>query len=95
MIASIVGVLAFLTLSAAHRQTPIIAGPHQELWYNGFSGEDGSQADSVFSGIATFARLPYFPCLMREDERYDIAFLGRSRYLVLHSALGTNDPPTT
>ena len=34
------------------------------------------QADSVFSGISTFGRLPYFPCLASEDERYDIAFMG-------------------
>jgi hypothetical protein len=34
------------------------------------------QADSVFSGISTFGRLPYFPCLSSEDESYDIAFLG-------------------
>ena len=34
------------------------------------------QADSVFSGISTFGRLPYFPCLASENERYDIAFMG-------------------
>lgn len=93
MIASIVSILAFSTLIEAHRQTPIIAGPHQELWYNGFSGDDGTQADAVFSGIATFARLPYFPCLAREDEKYDIAFLGRSSYLALHPELDANYPP--
>lgn len=53
------------------------AGPHQGLWYNSLSGEGGKQADSVFSGISTFGRLPYFPCLSSEDERYDIAFMGR------------------
>jgi hypothetical protein len=37
------------------------------------------QADSVFSGISTFGRLPYFPCLASDDEKFDIAFLG-SRY---------------
>lgn len=35
-----------------------------------------AQADSVFSGISTFGRLPFFPCLASEDEKYDIAFLG-------------------
>lgn len=34
------------------------------------------QADSVFSGISTFGRLPYFPCLASKDETYDIAFIG-------------------
>lgn len=34
------------------------------------------QADSVFSGISTFGRLPYFPCLASDDEKYDIAFIG-------------------
>jgi agmatinase len=34
------------------------------------------QADSVFSGISTFGRLPYFPCLASDEEKYDIAFLG-------------------
>ncbi|KAK3172294.1 hypothetical protein OEA41_005615 [Lepraria neglecta] len=39
-------------------------------------GDGGTQADSVFSGISTFGRLPYWPCLASEDEKYDIAFLG-------------------
>jgi hypothetical protein len=34
------------------------------------------KADSVFSGISTFGRLPYFPCLSSDAEKYDIAFLG-------------------
>lgn len=34
------------------------------------------QADSVFSGISTFGRLPYSPCLSSLDEKYDIAFIG-------------------
>jgi len=37
------------------------------------------QADSVFSGISTFGRLPYFPCLASDEEKYDIAFLGMMR----------------
>lgn len=37
---------------------------------------DIRKADSVFSGISTFARLPYWPCLASDDEKYDIAFLG-------------------
>ena len=35
-----------------------------------------SQADSVFSGISTFGRLPYLPCLSHKDITYDIAFIG-------------------
>ena len=37
---------------------------------------DSNQADSVFSGISTFGRLPYWPCLASNDEKYDIAFIG-------------------
>jgi agmatinase len=35
------------------------------------------QADSVFSGISTFGRLPYQPCLQNPDAIYDIAFIGK------------------
>jgi len=52
-------------------------GPHRErLWYNTLPGDGGTQADSVFSGISTFGRLPYFPCLASDEESFDIAFLG-------------------
>jgi hypothetical protein len=34
------------------------------------------KADSVFSGISTFGRLPYYPCLASNDVKYDIAFIG-------------------
>lgn len=40
-----------------------------------------SKADSVFSGISTFGRLPYFPCLASDEEKYDIAFIGKSGVL--------------
>lgn len=36
-----------------------------------------TQADSVFSGISTFGRLPYFPCLASNEEQFDIAFMGK------------------
>jgi len=39
------------------------------------------KADSVFSGISTFGRLPYFPCLASDEEKYDIAFIGAFRSL--------------
>lgn len=35
-----------------------------------------AQADSVFSGISTFGRINYSPCLSTDDVKYDIAFLG-------------------
>jgi agmatinase len=58
----------------SHEQTPI--GPLQSLWYNTLPGDGGTQADSVFSGISTFGRLPYLPCLASKDIDYDIAFIG-------------------
>ncbi|KAJ5745325.1 agmatinase 1 [Penicillium odoratum] len=81
MFKSIVGLLALPILSAAHGdhgQTPM-AGPHKQLedfWHNTLPGDGGTQADSVFSGITTFGRLPYSPCLSTDDVKYDIAFLG-------------------
>jgi hypothetical protein len=48
---------------------------------------DTRQADSVFSGISTFGRLPYYPCLASDDVKYDIAFIGTS------SPSYTNCPP--
>jgi len=35
------------------------------------------QADSVFSGISTFGRLQYHPCLTSDAVKYDIAFIGK------------------
>ena len=35
------------------------------------------QADSVFSGISTFGRLDYHPCLASDAVKYDIAFIGK------------------
>lgn len=40
--------------------------------------DDHGKADSVFSGISTFGRLPYAPCLSAENVKYDIAFIGAS-----------------
>ncbi|SPN99077.1 agmatinase [Cephalotrichum gorgonifer] len=58
-----------------HDQTPM-AGALESVWYNTLPGDGGTQADSVFSGITTFARLPYFPCLASKAEKYDIAIMG-------------------
>lgn len=60
---------------AGHSQKAM-SGPHQSLWYNSMPGDGETQADSVFSGITTFARLPYQPCLRNPDVEYDIAFIG-------------------
>ncbi|KAF1851731.1 Arginase/deacetylase [Cucurbitaria berberidis CBS 394.84] len=57
-----------------HDQEPL-AGPHEGLWYNTLPGDGGKQADSIFSGISTFGRLKYHPCLS-SDVKYDIAFIG-------------------
>ncbi|KAL6233363.1 hypothetical protein BDW75DRAFT_252075 [Aspergillus navahoensis] len=69
--------LSLSAVASAHgnHQTPLM-GPLQKLWYNTLPGDGGTQADSVFSGISTFGRLPYFPCLASEEERFDIAFIG-------------------
>jgi agmatinase len=37
-----------------------------------------SQADSIFSGISTFGRLPYHPCLKSKVD-FDIAFIGKKQ----------------
>ncbi|KAF2498027.1 Arginase/deacetylase [Lophium mytilinum] len=71
---------AFAAVVAAHGdhehdQTPI-EGPLNGLWYNSLPGDGGTQADSVFSGISTFGRLQYHPCLASDKYQYDIAFIG-------------------
>ncbi|KAI1085245.1 Arginase/deacetylase [Whalleya microplaca] len=61
---------------AGHDDQKSLSGPHQSLWYNTLPGDGGTQADSVFSGISTFGRLPYQPCLSNQDVEYDLAFIG-------------------
>ncbi|KAK6599750.1 arginase [Botrytis cinerea] len=79
MLTNILTVAALCASALAHaeheHQVPI-AGPHKSLWYNTLPGDGGTQADSVFSGISTFGRLPYSPCLATDDVKYDIAFIG-------------------
>lgn len=42
-----------------------------------YPGDNSVTADSIFSGITTFARLPWVQCLGKEkNEDFDIAFLG-------------------
>lgn len=48
--------------------------PYQATYY---PGDNGVTADSVFSGITTFAKLPWVQCLGKDkDEAFDIAFIG-------------------
>ncbi|KAK9415371.1 putative Agmatinase 1 [Seiridium cardinale] len=77
MFASILA-LGFAAVAAAHgdHDQKSLSGPHESLWYNNLPGDGGTQADSVFSGISTFGRLPYQPCLSQRDAQYDIAFIG-------------------
>jgi len=75
LIASIAALATAASAHEGHGQTPV-AGPHKSLWYNTLPGDGGTQADSVFSGISTFGRLPYYPCLASDDVQYDIAFIG-------------------
>ncbi|KID98767.1 agmatinase, partial [Metarhizium majus ARSEF 297] len=78
MVSSAILVFGWVTIAAAHagHEQKSLAGPHQPLWYNTLPGDGGTQADSVFSGISTFGRLPYEPCLKNRDAKYDIAFIG-------------------
>lgn len=72
---TVLGLLRCTTAHSSNDQYPI-AGPHNGLWYNTLPGDGGTQADSVFSGISTFGRLPYVRCLASKDIEYDIAFIG-------------------
>ncbi|KAI5859747.1 Arginase/deacetylase [Durotheca rogersii] len=72
----VAGYLAHATAHEIHDDQKALSGPHQSLWYNVLPGDGGTQADSVFSGISTFGRLPYQPCLSNGDVHYDLAFIG-------------------
>ncbi|KAI0965097.1 Arginase/deacetylase [Xylaria arbuscula] len=70
------GIVASVTGHLFENDQDSSSGPHQSLWYNTLPGDGGKQADSVFSGISTFGRLPFFPCLSSNDVSYDLAFIG-------------------
>jgi len=78
MVSQLLLTAALAAVAAAHgdHMQKSMSGPHQSLWFNKLPGDGGTQADSVFSGITTFGRLPYQPCLAMQDVQYDIAFLG-------------------
>jgi hypothetical protein len=70
---------AFKTIGAqAQSQHPMILPGDGGLLIEGVSLTlTGTQADSVFSGIATFGRIPYRECFGRDKhEKFDIAILG-------------------
>lgn len=73
--------------ASAHGQDPLKEGPHKSLWYNTLPGDGGTQADSVFSGISTFGRIEYSPCLASDNRKYDIAFIGAPFDTVSRSGL--------
>ncbi|TDL19593.1 agmatinase [Rickenella mellea] len=74
-------ILASIALSAvAHEghhsdQMPLgyVKFPYQAT----YPGDNEVTADSIFSGITTFAKLPWVQCLGRDkEETFDIAFIG-------------------
>ncbi|OAQ87295.1 agmatinase 1 [Purpureocillium lilacinum] len=96
MIPEVLFALAWAGTAAAHagHEQKSLSGPHQSLWYNTLPGDGGTQvsfaaADSVFSGISTFGRLPYQPCLRSQDVKYDIV-LRLTRALLTALALGSD-----
>ncbi|KAF2089932.1 Arginase/deacetylase [Saccharata proteae CBS 121410] len=76
MVAALAGLVALAAAHGDHEDQKPVSGPHKGLWYNSLPGDGGKQADSIFSGISTFGRVDYSPCLSTDDVKYDIAFLG-------------------
>ncbi|KAG8627656.1 hypothetical protein KVT40_005139 [Elsinoe batatas] len=75
VVAAVAALAATVSAHGDHTQEPL-NGPHEDLWYNTLPGDGGTQADSVFSGISTFGRINYHPCLKNDHVKYDIAFIG-------------------
>ncbi|KAI1133296.1 arginase family-domain-containing protein [Nemania abortiva] len=73
---AVLGIVASVAGHDHSNEQTVLSGPHRSLWYNTLPGDGGTQADSVFSGISTFGRLPYFPCLSSNEVSYDLAFIG-------------------
>ncbi|KAG9313162.1 agmatinase [Chiua virens] len=58
----------------AGKQTPLgYFNFHHQAMY---PGDNEVTADSIFSGITTFAKLPWVQCLKDKDVVFDIAFIG-------------------
>ncbi|KAG1739035.1 arginase family-domain-containing protein [Suillus lakei] len=71
--------LVFAAVGLAHEhhegQIPMnyVKYPYQAM----YPGDDEVTADSIFSGITTFAKLPWVQCLGKDrDTTFDIAFIG-------------------
>ncbi|KAG2042772.1 agmatinase [Suillus americanus] len=72
--------LVFAAVGLAHDhhhedQIPLnyVKYPYQAM----YPGDDEVTADSIFSGITTFAKLPWVQCLGKDrDTTFDIAFIG-------------------
>ncbi|KAG9702821.1 Arginase/deacetylase, partial [Aureobasidium melanogenum] len=76
LITLVAAIAAGVSAHGDHSQEAFKEGPHKSLWYNTLPGDGGTQADSVFSGISTFGRIEYHPCLASDSRKYDIAFIG-------------------
>ncbi|KAI4739945.1 Arginase/deacetylase [Aureobasidium sp. EXF-12298] len=76
LITLVAAIAAGVSAHGDHSQEAFKEGPHKSLWYNALPGDGGTQADSVFSGISTFGRIEYHPCLASDSRKYDIAFIG-------------------
>lgn len=75
-VAAIVALATTVLAHGDHHAQEPIEGPLEGVWYNALPGDGGTQADSVFSGISTFGRIAYHPCLASDKVKYDIAFIG-------------------
>lgn len=71
---------SIIVVTAAHEhgeQMPL--GYVKYPWQGSYQGSSGQEvtADSVFSGITTFAKLPWIQCLNKDSkDTFDIAFIG-------------------
>ncbi|KZV85393.1 Arginase/deacetylase [Exidia glandulosa HHB12029] len=80
MLLSLVLLAVSFAAAAAHEhdtleQIPV--GYVKYPWQATYPGDNEVTADSIFSGITTFARLPWVQCLGKDaDEAFDIAFIG-------------------
>jgi len=58
-------------------ETQLPLGYYKYPYQATYPGDDSVTADSIFSGITTFARLPWVQCLGKDKgEGFDIAFIG-------------------
>ncbi|KAI8978866.1 agmatinase [Trametes punicea] len=76
LLASSIGAALALHSHDHDLQMPLdyVKYPYQAVYY---PGNNEVTADSVFSGITTFAKLPWVKCLGKEkDAAFDIAFIG-------------------